>query len=167
MPIYECMCAQSCLTLCDPWTVAHQTPLSMKFSRQEYFGGLSFPTWLCPVYLPNIPGFYTILFFTTSDFTFTTRHIHNWVSFPLWPSASLILELLVISLCSSPVSYWTFSDLGRLIFQCHIFLHFHTGHGFPDKHTGVVCHFLIQWTMFCQNSSLWPSILGSPAWKGS
>ena len=44
MPIYECMCAQSCLTLCDPWTVAHQTPLSMKFSRQEYFGGLSFPS---------------------------------------------------------------------------------------------------------------------------
>ena len=116
---------------------------------------------------PNIPGSYAILFFTTSDFTFTTRHIHNWVSFPLWPSASLILELLVISLCSSPVSYWTFSDLGRLIFQCHIFLHFHTGHGFPDKHTGVVCHFLIQWTIFCQNSSLWPSILGSPAWKGS
>ena len=21
------MCAQSCLTLCDPWTVAHQAPL--------------------------------------------------------------------------------------------------------------------------------------------
>ena len=25
--------AQSCLTLCDPWTVAHQAPLSMGFSR--------------------------------------------------------------------------------------------------------------------------------------
>ena len=24
-----CVCAQSCLTLCDPWTVAHQAPLSM------------------------------------------------------------------------------------------------------------------------------------------
>ena len=26
-----------------PWTVAHQTPLSMGFSRQEYQGGLPFP----------------------------------------------------------------------------------------------------------------------------
>ena len=28
--------AQSCLTLCSPWTVACQAPLSMKFSMQEY-----------------------------------------------------------------------------------------------------------------------------------
>ena len=28
---------QSCTTLCDPWTVAHQAPLSMGFSRQEYW----------------------------------------------------------------------------------------------------------------------------------
>ena len=26
---------------------------------------------------PNIPGFYAILFFTASDFTFITRHIHS------------------------------------------------------------------------------------------
>ena len=26
-----------------PWTIAHQTPLSMGFSRQEYWSGLSFP----------------------------------------------------------------------------------------------------------------------------
>ena len=25
-------------------------------------------------------------FFTALDFTFTTRHIHDWDSFPLWPS---------------------------------------------------------------------------------
>ena len=35
-----CMCAcsvaKSCLTLWDPWTVAHQAPLSMGFPRQEY-----------------------------------------------------------------------------------------------------------------------------------
>ena len=28
---------QLCATLCDPWTVAHQAPLSMGFSRQEYW----------------------------------------------------------------------------------------------------------------------------------
>ena len=27
-----------------PWTVAPQTPLSMGSSRQEYWGGLPFPT---------------------------------------------------------------------------------------------------------------------------
>ena len=31
--------AQSCPILCDPWTVAHQAPLSMEFSRQEYWSG--------------------------------------------------------------------------------------------------------------------------------
>ena len=34
--------AQSCLTLCNPWAVAHQAPLSMKFSRQESRDGLPF-----------------------------------------------------------------------------------------------------------------------------
>ena len=44
-----CVIAQSCLT---PWTVAHQAPLSMEFSRQEYWSGLPFPS---PGYLPD-PG---------------------------------------------------------------------------------------------------------------
>ena len=33
---------QSCPTLCDPWAVAHQVPLSREFSRQEYWSGLPF-----------------------------------------------------------------------------------------------------------------------------
>ena len=34
---------KSCLTLATPWTVACQAPLSMGFSRQEYWSGLPFP----------------------------------------------------------------------------------------------------------------------------
>ena len=34
---------QSCPTLCDPWTIAHQVPLSMGFPGQEYWSGLSCP----------------------------------------------------------------------------------------------------------------------------
>ena len=34
--------AQSCPTLCDPWTVAHQASPSMGLSRQEYWSGISF-----------------------------------------------------------------------------------------------------------------------------
>ena len=44
--------AKSCPTLETPWTVACQTPLSMGFSRQEYWSGLPFPS---PGDLPD-PG---------------------------------------------------------------------------------------------------------------
>ena len=43
---------QSCPTLVTPWTVACQAPLSMEFSRQEYWSGLPFPS---PGDLPD-PG---------------------------------------------------------------------------------------------------------------
>ena len=33
-----------CPTLVTPWTVARQAPLSMGFSRQEYWSGLPFPS---------------------------------------------------------------------------------------------------------------------------
>ena len=36
--------AKSCLTLVTPWTIAHQAHLSMGFSKQEYWSGLSFPS---------------------------------------------------------------------------------------------------------------------------
>ena len=35
-----------------PWTIAHQAPVSMEFSRQEYWSGLPFPS---PGDLPD-PG---------------------------------------------------------------------------------------------------------------
>ena len=44
--------AKSCLTLVTPWTIACQAPLSMGFSRQEYWRGFSFPS---PGDLPD-PG---------------------------------------------------------------------------------------------------------------
>ena len=44
--------AKSCPTLATLWTVACQPPLSMGFSRQEYWSGLPFPS---PGDLPD-PG---------------------------------------------------------------------------------------------------------------
>ena len=41
---------KSCLTLATPWTVALQGPLSVEFSRQEYWSELPFPS---PGDLPN------------------------------------------------------------------------------------------------------------------
>ena len=49
---------QSCLTLCDPMTAAHQALLSLGFSRQKHWSGLPFPSpmhesekwkWSCSV----------------------------------------------------------------------------------------------------------------------
>ena len=43
-----------------PWTVAHQAPVSMKFSRQEYWSGSPFPS---PGDLPDPgirPGSFTL-----------------------------------------------------------------------------------------------------------
>ena len=44
---------QSYQTLCNPWTVASQAPLSMECSRQEYWSGMPFTS---PGYLPDLPG---------------------------------------------------------------------------------------------------------------
>ena len=46
----EVLDPQLCLTLCDPMDCSHQAPLSMKFSRQEYWSGLPFPS---PGYLSD------------------------------------------------------------------------------------------------------------------
>ena len=40
---------KSCLTLAIPRTVACQVPLSMGFSRQEYWSGLPFPSLGSPM----------------------------------------------------------------------------------------------------------------------
>ena len=42
--------ATSCMILATAWTVTHQAPLSMGFSRQEYWNGLPCPP---PGDLPN------------------------------------------------------------------------------------------------------------------
>ena len=43
--VHECLVTQLCPTLCDPWTVAHQAPLSLQFPRQEHWSVLPFPTY--------------------------------------------------------------------------------------------------------------------------
>ena len=66
-----------------PWTLAHQAPLSMEFSRQEYWNGLPLPS---PDYLPD-PGIEPVSlvsptlasrFFTTSaswEAPYNDRHM--------------------------------------------------------------------------------------------
>ena len=61
---------------------------------------------------------------------------------------SFFLELLAIALCSSPVVYWTPSDLARgLIFWWHIFLLFHTIHGVLEGR-------ILKWVAISSSSGL-------------
>ena len=73
-----CLCAQSCLTPWDPVDLACQSPLSMEFSRQEYWSGLPFPTpgdLLDPGIKPESPASSALAgrFFTTGPATWETQ----------------------------------------------------------------------------------------------
>ena len=129
--------------------------------------------------ISNLPWFIDVTFQSPTQYcslqhrtllsppdTSTTEHCFCFV-----PTAQFFLELLVIALCSSPVACWTPSDLGggrgggglgeRGSSSSAIPFH-HSPRDSPGKNTGVGCHFLLQWTMFCQNSSLWPVHFGWP-----
>ena len=117
---------------------------------------------------PNIPGSYAILLFTTSDFTSITSHIQNWVWFLLWLCLFILSGLISPLISSSMLGTY---QAGEFIFQCPIFLPSHMGlhvgsWGSQGKNTEAVCHSLLQWTTFCQNSPPWPVHLGWPyrAW---
>ena len=102
--------------LATPWTAAYQAPPSMGFSRQEYWSGVPLPS--------PIAGSFAILF-TASNFTFTTRHIHKRALFLLW--LSLFISFGAISLLLSRSILGVYRP-GEFIFQCPIFLPFHTVH---------------------------------------
>ena len=73
-----CLVAQSCLTLCNPWTAALQASLSMGFPQQESWSG-----WPCPPpeltgYLCSIHLFFLLMFlFTLFYFTILYWFCHT------------------------------------------------------------------------------------------
>ena len=68
--IVACLCAKSLQSCLTPWTAAHQVPLSVRLSRQEYWNGLPFPP---PGDLPD-PGteLETLMSSALADRVFTT-----------------------------------------------------------------------------------------------
>ena len=77
--------------------------------------------------------------------------------------SSFFLELFLHSL---PVAYWAPIYLESLSFSVSLFAFSYCSWGSQGKNTEVVCHSLLQWTMFSQNSPPWPVHLGWPymAW---
>ena len=76
--------------------------------------------------LPWFIGSYAVLFFTALGFTSITNHIHNWVLLLLW-LCLFILSGIISPLISSSLLV-TYRP-GEFIFQCHIFLPFHSVYG--------------------------------------
>ena len=110
----------------------------------------------------NIPGSCAVLFFTAEDLTFTTRHIHNIASFLLWPSHFILFGAIHNCPLLFPSSildtFWPGVGGGHLLVS-YLLAFSYCPWGSPGKNTGVSCHFLLQWTAFCHNCSLWPSWL--------
>ena len=90
--------------------------------------------------------------------TFTTKHC-----FYFGPGFLFFLELFLICL------QWHIEHLltlGVHLPLTYLFPLSYCSWGFQGKNTEVVCHSLIQWTTFCQNSPPWLICLGwlSTAW---
>ena len=80
--------AKSWQTLVTSWTVARQAPLSMGFSRQEYWNGLPFPP---PGDLPD-PG--TVYIYIGASQVVLTQGMNlHLLSFLLWQVSSLPLAI--------------------------------------------------------------------------
>ena len=74
---------------------------------------------------PNIPGSYAVLLFTASDLASIPSHIHNWELFLLWLHL-FILSGVISPLFSSSILH-TYQPV-KFIFQCPVFLPFHTAY---------------------------------------
>ena len=105
-----------------------------------------------------------MLFITASDFTFTTRYIHTWALFPLW------LSLFIPSGAISPLFSRSTLDIlptwGVHLSVSYLFAFSYCSWDSQGTNAEVVCHSLLQWATFCQNSPPWPIHLGWPymAW---
>ena len=115
----------------NPWTVAHQAPLSMEFPRQEYWTGLPFPP---PEDLPN-PG--------------------------IKPTSPVSSALQEDSLLAEPIvkhlTQWMLGRFSRVRLFVTPWTVAHKAPlsmGFSGKNTGVGCHFLLQGVFPTQGSSL-------------
>ena len=117
------------------------------------------------IHEPNFPGSYAVLLFTASDLASISSYIHTWVLFLLWLRLFILSE--VISLFFSSSTLGTYLP-GKFIFQCCIFLPFHTVHV-------VVKAWILKWfailfssrPCFVRSLHQDPSFLGDTTWHGS
>ena len=114
-----CVCMLSCVRFFEtPWTIAHQAPLFIGFSRQEYWSELTFPS---PGDLPD-PG-------TETTFPLSCigrqilYHWATWKPIYMYPHAHMYVYIGVytIYIYSDWISYWIncwLYDMGNLWISC-------------------------------------------------
>ena len=128
----------SCVQLfVTPWTVAHQAPLSMGFSRQEYWSGLPFPS---PGNLPDPgikPGSPALqadsLPFEPSGKTYTNTHTHihthththTYIYICIYSALSLSFSLSL----SLSLSIYIYIHTHIYMNYIHLFMNFPGGAG--------------------------------------
>ena len=89
-----------------------------------------------------------------------SRHIHNWALFLLWLRLFILSGAIYLFFSNS---IWTPTDLagaGGSSFSVLSFAFSYCSWGSQGKNAEVVCHSLLWWTMFSQNSPSWPVHLG-------
>ena len=106
---------------------------------------------------PNISVSYAILSFIAPDFTSITCYIHIWALFLHW-LCLFILSGIISPLFSSSI-LGTYKP-GSSSFSVPSFAFLYCLWNSQGKNTEVVCHSLIQWTTFFQNSLPWHVHLG-------
>ena len=116
-------------------------------------------------YLTVIPGSYAILLFTASNFASITSHIHSWVLFLLWLRLFIICGVISLLISSSILGTY---QPGEFVFQCPIFLPFHTVYGVLKAR--ILKWFVIPFSSgprFVRTLHHDPSVLGGPTQHGS
>ena len=128
------------------------------FTRHLLFDFLQFAL----IHEPSFPGSYAILLFTASDLTSITSHIHNWVVFLLCLCLFILPGVISPLISSSILGIY---QHGKFIFQCPIFLPFHTVHGVLKAR--ILKWFAVPFSSGpCFDRTLHhdPSVLGAPTW---
>ena len=109
-----------------PWTITCQVPLSMEFSRQEYWSGLPFPpSGDLPTQGSNL-HFFCLLYWQVD-------------SLPLAPSGKSFKHHVLCVLCLVTQSYLTLCDP----MDCSLPGTSVHGHS-PGRNTGMGCYALLQ-----------------------
>ena len=112
---------------------------------------------------PDIPGSHAILLFTASDLASITSHIHNWELFLLWLPPFILSGVISPLISGSILGTYQPRDF---IFQCPIFLPFHTVHGVLKAR--ILKWFAIPFSSgprFVRTIHHDPSVLGGPTWQ--
>ena len=137
--------AKACPTLATPWTIACQAPLSMGFSRQEYWSGLPFPS---PGDFPDPriqPG--------------SAALQADYLPTELWGKPNAYLDYIksLLQCRKWKWSRWVVSDSlwPHGLWPTRLLPSWDS----PGKSTGVGCHFLLQGIFLTQGSN--PGLLHS------